>query len=99
MERAAEIAQRRAWLGEALATRPGGFEAVSLGGFFAWVRHPFTDRPTSDVVRDLLMQYDMLVIPGTAFLPDDRRMLRISAGRIDEAAAATLTKRLTAAGR
>ena len=29
---------------------PGGFEPVSLGGFFAWVRHPFTDRPTSDVV-------------------------------------------------
>ena len=52
--RAAEIAQCRTRLGEALAGRPGGFETVSLGGFFAWVRHPFTDRPTSDVVRDLL---------------------------------------------
>ena len=98
-ERVAEIAQRRAWLGAALADRPGGFEAVSLGGFFAWVRHPFTDRPTSDVVRDLVLSHDTLVIPGTAFLPDDRRMLRISAGRIDEAAAATLAGRLTAAGR
>jgi aspartate/methionine/tyrosine aminotransferase len=98
-ERAAEIARRRGWLGAALATRPGGFEAVSCGGFFAWVRHPFTDRPTSDVVRDLLANHDTLVIPGTAFLPDDRRMLRISAGRIDETAAATLAGRLTAAGR
>ena len=97
--RVAEIAQRRAWLGEALAARPGGFEAVSLGGFFAWVRHPFTDRPTADVVRDLVLNHDTLVIPGTAFLPDDRRMLRISAGRIDEAAAATLARRLTAATR
>jgi aspartate/methionine/tyrosine aminotransferase len=97
--RRAEIAQRRAWLGEALAARPGGFETVSLGGFFAWVRHPFTDRPTADVVRDLVRNHDTLVIPGTAFLPDDRRMLRISAGRIDEAAAATLARRLIAAAR
>lgn len=97
--RVAEIAQRRGWLGDALAARPGGFEAVSIGGFFAWVRHPFTDRATSDVVRDLVRNHDTLVIPGTAFLPDDRRMLRVSAGRIDEAAAATLARRLTAAGR
>jgi aspartate/methionine/tyrosine aminotransferase len=97
--RVAEIAQRRAWLAEALAARPGGFEAVSIGGFFAWVRHPFPDRPTSDVVRDLVLNHDTLVIPGTAFLPDDRRMLRISVGRVDEAAAATLARHLTAAGR
>jgi aspartate/methionine/tyrosine aminotransferase len=97
-ERAAEIAQRRAWLGAALAVRPGGFEAVALGGFFAWVRHPFPDRPTSEVVRNLVCTHDTLVIPGTAFLPDDRRMLRLSAGRIDEPAAATLARRLTAAG-
>jgi hypothetical protein len=50
-------------------------------------------------VRDLALDHDTLVGPGTAFLPDDRRMLRISAGRIDEAAAATLAERLTAAGR
>jgi aspartate/methionine/tyrosine aminotransferase len=97
--RAAEIAQRRTRLGEVLAALPGGFETVSLGGFFAWVRHPFTDRPTSEVVRDLLLKHDTLVIPGTAFLPDDRRMLRISVGRIDEAGAATLARRLAAAGR
>ena len=53
----------------------------------------------ADVVRDLVRNHDTLVIPGTAFLPDDRRMLRVSAGRIDEAAAATLARRLTAAGR
>jgi aspartate/methionine/tyrosine aminotransferase len=97
-DRVAEIARRRARLGAALATRPGGFETVSLGGFFAWVRHPFTDRPTADVAHHLMREHDTLVIPGTAFLPDDRRMLRMSAGRIDEAAAATLVARLTAAG-
>jgi aspartate/methionine/tyrosine aminotransferase len=95
-ERIAEIAQRRAWLGEALSDRPGGFEAVSLGGFFAWVRHPFADRSTPDVVRDLIFKHNVLVIPGTAFLPEDRRMLRVSAGPIDKVAAAALAERLTA---
>jgi len=98
-ERAAEIARRRALLGEVLAGKPGGFESVSLGGFFAWVRHPFTDRPTLEVVRELVLDHGVLVIPGTGFLPDDRQMLRVSVGRIDEAGAATLTERLTAAGR
>lgn len=96
--RVAEIGRRREWLGAALADRPGGFEIVSLGAFFAWVRHPFADRPTLDVVRDLVLEHDTLVIPGTAFLPDDRRMLRVSVGRVDEPAAATLARRLAAAG-
>lgn len=98
-ERVAEIARRRDLLGSVLAGRPGGFETVSLGGFFAWVRHPFTDRPTSQVVRELVFEHGVLVIPGTAFLPDDRRMLRVSVGRVDEAAAETLVERLTVAGR
>lgn len=98
-ERVAEIAQRRAGVGSALAARPGGFEVVSLGAFFAWVRHPFPDRPTLDVVRDLVLEHDTLVIPGTAFLPEDRQMLRVSVGRVDEPAAARLADRLAAAGR
>ena len=97
-DRVAQIARRRARLGDVLADRPGGFEVVSLGAFFAWVRHPFTDRPTPEVVRDLVLKHDTLVIPGTAFLPDDRRMLRVSVGRIDEDAARMLVERLTAAG-
>ena len=98
-ERRAEIARNRALLGSVLAARPGGFETVSLGGFFAWVRHPFPDRPTLEVVRELVFDHGVLVVPGTAFLPYDRQMLRVSVGRIDEAGAATLTERLTAAGR
>ncbi|OLL76226.1 Aspartate aminotransferase [Pseudonocardia sp. Ae168_Ps1] len=97
-ERVAEVARRRAWLGAALADRPGGFEVVALGAFFAWVRHPFEGTPTLDVVRELVLGHDTLTIPGTAFLPDDRRMLRLSVGKVDEAAAATLATRLAAAG-
>jgi aspartate/methionine/tyrosine aminotransferase len=98
-DRVAEIARCRARLGAVLADRPGGFEAVALGAFFAWVRHPFPDRPTPDVVASLLHEHDTLVVGGTAFLPDDRRTLRLSVGRVDEAGAALLSRRLAAAGR
>jgi DNA-binding transcriptional MocR family regulator len=34
------------------------------------------------VVRDLLLRHDALTIPGTAFLPEDRRMLRVSIANV-----------------
>ena len=50
-DRAREVALRRQWFVAAMADRPGGFELLSGGGFFGWVRHPFSGRPTADVVR------------------------------------------------
>ena len=85
-DRAAEIARCRAWFTERMAGRPGGFELLSCGGFFGWVRHPFEDRPTEQVARELATRFDTIVVPGTAFLPEDRCTLRISvsnAGRQD----------------
>jgi aspartate/methionine/tyrosine aminotransferase len=96
--RAAEVADKRHWLATAMAERPGGFESVSAGGFFAWMRHPFTERPTDDVTRELVTRYDTLVIPGTAFLHDDRQMFRVSVGNLDRAGIADFTERLRLMG-
>jgi aspartate/methionine/tyrosine aminotransferase len=93
-ERARDIAQQRRWFAEAMAERPGGFELLSTGGFFAWLRHPFSGRSTDDVVRELVVEHRTLVIPGTAFLPDDRGTIRVSVSNIDRAAIATFTDRL-----
>lgn len=81
-----------------MAGRPGGFELLASGGYFAWIRHPFTGRPTEDVVRELILEHHMLVMPGTAFNPDDRGTLRVSVSNIDQAAIATFTERLSRAG-
>jgi aspartate/methionine/tyrosine aminotransferase len=96
--RVREIARQRAWLRDAMADRPGGFELLSCGGFFAWIRHPFADRTTDDVVRQLVLKHDTLVIPGTAFRPDDRRTLRVSVSNVDRAAIEDFAGRLRAAG-
>jgi aspartate/methionine/tyrosine aminotransferase len=98
-DRARQAADRRAWFAAAMAGRPGGFELLSLGGFFAWVRHPFPGRPTVDVVRDLAIGHHVLVIPGTAFLPDDRGTVRVSVSNVGTDGLTTFTGRLAAAGR
>ncbi|MGW7753142.1 aminotransferase [Streptomyces violaceusniger] len=92
--RANEATEKRRWLETVLAGRPGGFELLSCGGFFGWVRHPFADRGTEDVVRDLITRYDTLVIPGTAFLPDDRQVFRVSFGNVDRAGLTEFAGRL-----
>jgi aspartate/methionine/tyrosine aminotransferase len=97
--RAREIAAMRARFTAALAGRPGGFELLTSGGFFGWIRHPFGGVPTTEVVRELAVTHDTLVIPGTAFLPDDRGMMRVSFSNLDAAGLAEFTARLHTAGR
>ena len=96
--RAREIADKRRWFAAMMAECPGGFELLSTGGFFGWVRHPFVGRPTDNVVRELAIRHDTLVVPGTAFLPDDRGTFRVSVSNIDRAALTEFAARLTAAG-
>jgi aspartate/methionine/tyrosine aminotransferase len=97
--RAAEVADRRGWFRATMADRPGGFEVLSTGGFFAWMRHPFADRPTDEVTRELLTRYDALVLSGTAFLPDDRQMFRVSVGNLDRAGITDFADRLRLMGK
>jgi aspartate/methionine/tyrosine aminotransferase len=95
--RADGIARQRGWFAEAMAARPGGFELLSCGGYFGWVRHPFAGRATGDVARDLVIKQDMLVMPGTAFHPGDPGALRVSVSNLHRGQIADFTARLAAA--
>ncbi|WP_018331448.1 aminotransferase [Actinomycetospora chiangmaiensis] len=83
-ERAAEVGARRAAFAAAMRERPGGFEVVALGGFFAWVRHPRRDATTPDVVMALLREQDVLVMAGTDFQDVDDATLRVSVGNLTD---------------
>lgn len=92
-----DVADARRRFVAAMADRPGGFELLSAGGFFGWIRHPFAGRSTNDVVRELALAHDLLVIPGTAFLPDDRATLRVSISNLNHGGVDDFAKRLAAA--
>jgi len=96
--KALEVAAKLTAFRTVMAGRPGGFQLEACGAYFGWIRHPFTDRPTTDVVRDLLQSHDTLLIPGTAFLPDDRRMIRASVANLPLDAIEEFAQRLANAG-
>ncbi len=79
----AEIADKQARFTEVMAARPGGFELVSAGAYYGWVRHPLADIPTETVVERLLLEQGVLTIAGTAFMPDDEQMIRFSFANAD----------------
>jgi aspartate/methionine/tyrosine aminotransferase len=74
----AEIAANQRRFEAVMAARPGGFELLSAGGYYGWVRHPFPDVESGELVRRLLVEQGVLTIPGTAFMPADEQMLRFS---------------------
>ncbi len=84
-EQAARVAGLQRLFEEVLADRPGGFELVTAGAYFGWVRAPEGGRAddTASIVRRLVVDHDVLVIPGTAFTTDDQRMLRFSFANLD----------------
>ncbi len=92
------IAANLAVFRSTMAAAPGGFELAASGAFFGWVRHPFETLPTADVVKHLVLDHDVLVIPGTAFMPTDDRWLRFSFANLEADEFTELAARLTACG-
>jgi aspartate/methionine/tyrosine aminotransferase len=95
--RARDIDSQREWFMKAMAEQPGGFELLSCGGFFGWIRHPFAGRATDEVIRELVIKQDMLLVPGTAFGPDDSRAIRVSVSNLGREQIADFCDRLRAA--
>ena len=82
----------------AMSSKPGGFELLTSGAYFGWVRHPFSDFDSVDVMRRLLLEHDVLAIPGIAFTPDDQAMLRFSFANLVPDQIEDLATRLSALG-
>jgi aspartate/methionine/tyrosine aminotransferase len=79
---------------EMMATRPGGFELIHSGAFFGWMRHPFDGISTEQVVKALVTDHDVLMIPGTAFTYRDERFIRCSFANLEGDALVDLAGRL-----
>ena len=80
--RAQEILGKQARFEAIMSSQPGGFELAAVGAFYGWVRHPMKDQATGHVVRRLLLDQGVFVLPGTIFSPDDDQYLRFSFGNL-----------------
>ncbi len=92
----AEILDRRAAMSEGFH-RLEGWKLRGIGGFFAYVEHPF-DIGSDDLARRLVAEAGVLLLPATFFTPPEdprgQRELRIAYANIDRAGVGTLFDRL-----
>ncbi len=66
--------------------RPGNpFDLVASGGFFAWVRHPWTGLTGRQAARRLADLANLICLPGEVFGPGLEPYLRLAFGNVAEA--------------
>ena len=87
---------RLARLREAFCRNDIGYELVSSGAYFAYVRHPFDGRPATAVARRLADQQNMLCLPGSMFGSGQDSFLRFAFANVDAAAMPAIAERLAA---
>ena len=97
-EQRAEVMDRQAALRAAMpALEAAGWRLGGLGGFFAWLEHPFGAGAT-EVARALVREAGVLALPGTFFTPEGdatgRGALRVAFANLDAPRIATLAARL-----
>ncbi|MCA3555213.1 aminotransferase [Aestuariivirga sp.] len=76
-------------------TREGlGYQLVSSGALFSYVRHPFAGETAKQVAMRLAGGHDLLCLPGSMFGPGQERHLRISFANAGTGDMETLVDRL-----
>ena len=60
-----------------------GYELISAGGFFAYLKHPHRGRTAMDVAKRLAEQQNLLILPGSMFGPDQEDYLRVAFANVE----------------
>jgi aspartate/methionine/tyrosine aminotransferase len=57
---------------------------VSIGAYFAYVEHPFADRPSTEVSKRLADEENLLTIPGDMFGAGQERFVRLAFANVTD---------------
>ena len=90
---------RLATLRDAFRRNDIGYELVSSGAYFAYVRHPFDGRPAAAVARRLADQQNILCLPGSMFGGGQDPFLRFAFANVAAEAMPAIAERLAADAR
>jgi aspartate/methionine/tyrosine aminotransferase len=71
-----------------------GYEVVSAGAYFAYVRHPHRGRKATEVARRLADRQNVLALPGSMFGPGQEDYLRVAFANVDAALMPEIATRL-----
>lgn len=87
---------RRTALLAAFGRNDLGYELISAGAYFAYVRHPHRGRKASEVARRLVDRQNLLALPGSVFGPNQDGFLRIAFANVDAGLMPEIAARLAA---
>ncbi len=88
-----EIGRRAVALRETMATAPG-WEIGAMGAYFAYIRHPFTNRGSVEVAQMLAEKAGVSCLPGAFFGAGQDGYLRVAFANADVETIAQLGPRL-----
>ncbi len=88
------VRERVAYAARRLREANTGFDVLSFGGYFVYLRHPFADRSSIDVGRSLARDHGILCLAGAMFGPGQDRCLRLAFANVDLPAIDELVERL-----
>jgi aspartate/methionine/tyrosine aminotransferase len=77
------LADRLLALQAAFSRNDLGYELVSSGGFFAYVKHPHRGQSAMQVAKRLAERENLLVLPGSMFGPDQDDYLRVAFANVE----------------
>ena len=81
-------------LKRALSINNLGYELISAGAYFAYLRHPFKGEAATSVAQRLAAQHNILALPGTMFGPGQEDFLRIAFANVEADVMPALARRL-----
>jgi len=90
----AMMRDRLARLREAFRRNDIGYELVSSGAYFAYVRHPHDGRPAAEVARRLADRQNILCLPGSMFGAGQDAFLRFAFANVAAEAMPAIAERL-----
>jgi aspartate/methionine/tyrosine aminotransferase len=88
--------QRLDAIKQALTRNDLGYRLISAGAYFAYLAHPFGERPAMQVARRLADEQNILALPGSMFGPAQDGFLRLAFANAEAAMMPELAKRLAA---
>ncbi|WP_420403299.1 aminotransferase [Nisaea sp.] len=95
-EKRAMLKGRKEALEAAFRSNDLGYELVSAGAYFSYVRHPFEGLTAKQVARKLADEENILCLPGSFFGPGQERFLRLAFANASAEIMPELAKRLRA---
>jgi len=79
---------------KALKANDIGYELISAGAYFAYLRHPFKGRAAGEVARELAAKQNILALPGSMFGPGQEEFLRFAFANVPAETMPAIGRRL-----